>query len=148
MPELPENGSGVGYSFGLEVDGVLMAMVLEVFGLRLQRAVVEVKENAPDGTIHVRRVPGGPLPGEVVLTRALTADTTFETWVQAASLGGAAGAQRTAAIVLFDAEGRGVRRYALVDAWPSKLEICGPRGAQAGLLTERLVISYAETQPG
>lgn len=145
---LPEgNDSGVGYSFGLEIDGVLRATALEVSGLRLQRDVIELKEHGPDGAVHVKRLPGQPVPGEVALTRALTGDTTFETWVQDASLGGAAGASETVTIVVLDAGGLSVRRYSLIDAWPSKLEIGALRTAATGL-AERLVISFAATQPG
>lgn len=141
-----ESDPGASHSFGLEIDGVLVAMVSEVLGLRLQREVIELKETGADGTTHVRRLPGHPTPGEIVLTRALTGDSTFETWVVAASFGGAVGAPSSVAIVLLDSGGLGVRRYTLVDAWPVKLEIAG--ASAEGSLVERLVISYTATEPG
>jgi hypothetical protein len=67
MAPLPDTDASVGHSFGLEFDGVLISMVLEVFGLTLQRDVVEMKETGPDGKYHVRRVPGRPSPTEVVI---------------------------------------------------------------------------------
>lgn len=139
--------SGVGLSFGLEVDGVLTTMLTEVSGLRLERDVIELKENGPDGTVQVKRLPGQPKAGEVGLTRLLTADTTFETWAQDSSLRGASGGPGTVTIVVFDAAGLSVRRYTLIDAWPSKLEI-GALSVAPAPLTERLVLSFEATQPG
>ena len=141
MPGRRDHDSAVGHRLGLEVDGVRVTMLTDVSGLGLEREVIEVRQGAADGTTVTRRLPGWPKPGEVVLSRALTADTTFERWARDASLG-PPGSRPRAAVVLLDHAGSPVRRYALVNAWPSKLEISGLSAAGAAVPTETLVLVH------
>jgi phage tail-like protein len=141
MPGRREHDSAVGHRLGLEVDGVRVTMLTEVSGLGVEREVIEVRESAADGSTVTRRLPGRPRPGEVALSRVLTADTTFERWARDASLG-PPGARPRAAVVLFDQAGSPVRRYTLVNAWPSTLEISGLSLAGAAVPTETLVLVH------
>ena len=141
MPGHREHDSVVGHSFALEVDGVRVATLTEVSGLALERDVVEVKETAADGTFVIKRIPGRRRPGEVLLTRGLTDDRTFEHWVRDPVHGPGAG-HGAVSIVVFDVQGRPVATYALAEAWPRRLEIGGlTAGANEGL-TEQLVLVY------
>src|SRR4029079_7075348 len=72
---LPDIGSSVGHSFGLELDGVQVSGVSDVT-LMMEQDVVELKENGPDGKIVVRSLPGRPKAPEITLTRGVTADKT------------------------------------------------------------------------
>ena len=137
---LPDEDPGVGHSFGLELDGVLVARFTEVSGLGVEYDVVELKQNTPDGKYVVKRLPGRRKPAEVTLTRGLTSDGAFDDWVRAVGEGsGTAG--RSAAVVLHDEAGQVLRRFTLVNAWPSKLEIGARAAGGSTVLTERLVIT-------
>lgn len=141
MPGRREHDSAVGHRLGLEVDGVQITMLTEVGGLAVEREVIEVRQSAADGSTVTKRLPGRPKPGEVALSRVLTADTTFERWVRDASLG-PPGSRPRAALVVFDQAGSPVRRYALVNAWPSKLEISGLSLGGTAVPTETLLLVH------
>ena len=55
---LPDIGSSVGHSFGLELDGVQVSGISDVT-LTMEQDVVELKENGPDGKVVVRSLPDG-----------------------------------------------------------------------------------------
>lgn len=141
MPGRREHDSTVGHSFALEVDGVRVTMLTEVSGLAVEREVIEVRQSAADGSTVTRRLPGRTRPGEVALSRTLSADTTFQRWARDASLG-QPGWHPRAALVLFDHVGAVVRRYPLVNAWPSKLEISGLSLGGTAVPTETLVLVH------
>ena len=62
-------GSGVGHSFGIEIDGVTIKSITEVSGLKMEQDVIEYKENGPDGKYNIKKLPGRWKAGEVTLTR-------------------------------------------------------------------------------
>ena len=53
----------------------------EVSGLQWEREVIELREGG-DPDAPTRRLPGRMKPGQVTLTRGLTADLTFEQWMR------------------------------------------------------------------
>jgi phage tail-like protein len=111
-----------------------------VCGLAVEYDVIELKQNTPDGKYVVKRLPGRRKPTELTLTRGLTSDRAFDDWVKAVGEGsGTAG--RTAALVLHDEAGEVLRRFTLVNAWPSKLEIGALAADGSDVLTEKLVIT-------
>jgi len=130
-----------GHHFGLEVDGVRVAMLTEVTGLATERDVIELRENGADGRAVVRKLPGDLEVGEVVVSRLLSADRTFEQWMDDVALD-AAGARRNAAVVVFDRQGQPVATFTLAHAWPRRLEYTGLRADASELLTERLVLVH------
>ncbi len=142
MPGRREHDTAVGHTFALEVDGQRVTMLTEVSGLVLDREVAELKQTAPDGSIVIRRMPGRSTPGEVTLTRRLTADRTFEQWARDASLAPAPQAVGTVHLVVLDRQGRPVVTFALNRAWPRRLEVDGLRPAATDGLTERLALVY------
>ena len=143
---LPDLDGSVGHSFGLEIDGVEIRAISEVSGLAMEQDVIEVKENTPDGQFVVRKLPGRPKAGEVTLTRGLTADRSFESWVTALRADERT-ARKAGAIIVYDVEGSPVRRYRLVNAWPSKLEIGALETGDTSILTERLTLVYETLEP-
>jgi phage tail-like protein len=139
MPGRREHDAAVGHSFGLEVDGVRVAMLTEVSGLGWERDVIEVREGGdPDAT--TRRLPGRTKPGEVTLSRGLTTDLTFEQWMRDPVPVGQP--RRSVSIALFDAEGRAVARYHLEHAWPSKLAVTGLRSGGTEIALESLTLVH------
>src|SRR4029079_19645330 len=104
MP-LPDMDSAVGYSFGLEFDGVIIKQIQEVSGLKLEQDVIELKQNTPDGKYMIKKLPGRQKAGEVTLVRGLTADNSFEKWVKDSRFGKMAEARKGGAIIVYDYEG-------------------------------------------
>jgi phage tail-like protein len=139
MP-LPEIDTS--YGFVVEVDGVAVAGVREVDGLAMRRDLVEHKQQGPDGKYVVRRLPGRWKAGEVTVTRALTEDTTFESWLVDSRLRGTNGPPMDVAISIVDFEGQVTRRFELVAAWPVRLEVGPLKAGVTSVLTESLTIAF------
>ncbi len=143
---LPDIDSGVGHSFGLELDGVQIKGIIEVLGLKMEQDVVELKENGPDGKISVRKLPGRWKSPDITLTRALTTDAAFQTWVKQAQ-GGKDGVRKNGSISVFDFEGALVKKYLFTNAWPKSLEIGALQAGGPSVLSEQLVLVCESLQP-
>jgi phage tail-like protein len=143
---LPDIDTSVGHSIRLEVDGVLIPRISEV-GLKREQDVVELKENGPDATDILRKLPGSWNSPEVTLTRGLTSDTTFEKWVKESQLGEADSVRRSGAITVFDHEGALVRKYLFTKAWPKSLEVMTLEAGGTPTLSERLVLVCERLEP-
>jgi phage tail-like protein len=135
-------GSGVGHSFGIEIDGVVIKSITEVSGLKMEQDVIEYKENGPDGKYNIRKLPGRWKAGEVTLTRGLTEDTSFDKWVKDSQFGKMGDVRKGGAIIVFDYEGVAVKRYKLTNAWPKSVEVSSLKAGDTSVLTEKLVVTY------
>jgi phage tail-like protein len=143
---LPEGDSSVGHSFGLEFDGITINSITEISGLKLEQDVVEYKENGPDGKFQIKRLPGRPKAPDITLTRGLTSDNSFESWVKDSRFGKMSAVRKGGAIIVFDFEGTAVKRYKLTNAWPKSLEIGSLKAGDTSVLTEKLVITYEQME--
>jgi phage tail-like protein len=139
---LPDLDSSVGHSFGLEFDGIAIKQINEVSGLKIEQDVIELKENTSDGKYIIKKLPGRPKAGEVTLTRGLTADTSFQDWIQNSRFGKMSDARKGGAIIVYDFEGAPIKRYKLTNGWPKSLEIGSLKAGDTSVLTEKLVITY------
>jgi phage tail-like protein len=146
MP-LPDSAGGVGHSFGLEVDGVVITSITEVNGLKIEQDVIELKENTADGGYSIRKLPGRWKAGECTLTRGLTEDDSFEKWIKNSQIGDQ-GFRRNGAIIVFDFEGKQIKRYTITNAWPRSLEIGTLKAGDVSVLTEKLVLTYERVEFG
>ncbi len=135
-------GSGVGHSFGIEIDGVVIKSITEVSGLKMEQDVIEYKENGPDGKYNIKKLPGRWKAGEVTLTRGLTDDQSFEKWVKDSQFGKMGDVRKGGAIIVYDYEGTPVKRYKLTNSWPKSLEIGSLKAGDTSVLTEKLVVTY------
>jgi phage tail-like protein len=143
---LPEGDSSVGHSFGLEFDGITIKSITEISGLKLEQDVVEYKENGPDGKFQIKRLPGRPKAPDITLTRGLTSDNSFEKWVKDSRFGKMADVRKGGAVIVFDFEGKAVKRYKLTNAWPKSLEIGSLKAGDTSVLTEKIVITYEQME--
>jgi phage tail-like protein len=141
MP-LPDLDSSVGHSFGLEFDGVVIKQITEVSGLKMEQDVIELKQNTADGKYAIKKLPGRPKAGEVTVTRGLTEDNSFESWIKSSRFGKMSDARKNGAIIVYDYEGIAIKRYQLVNAWPKSLEIGTLKAGDTSVLTEKLAITY------
>jgi phage tail-like protein len=139
---LPDLDTSVGHSFGIEIDGVVIKQIQEVSGLKLEQDVIELKQNTADGKYVIKKLPGRFKAGEITLTRGLTADNSFEKWVQDSRFGKMTAARKGGAIIVYDFEGAAIKRYKLQNAWPKSLEINTLKAGDTSVLTEKLVVTY------
>src|SRR3954447_5401754 len=141
---LPDSfDSGVGYSFGLEFDGVAITSITEVSGLKMEQDVIELKENGgADGKHAVKKLPGRWKAGECTLKRGLTGDNSFEKWIKYAQLGQMKDARKGGSIIIFDYEGNELKRYKFTNAWPKSLEVGPLKAGEATPQTEPLILTY------
>jgi phage tail-like protein len=144
---LPELNTLVGHSFGIEVDGIVIAAIQEVSGLKMDQDVIDLKQNTSDGKYMVMRLPGRPKAGEVTLTRGLTADTGFEEWVNQSQFGQMSNARKNASVIVYDFEGTEIKRYNMTNAWPKTLELGSLKAGDTNVLTEKLTVAYETLQP-
>lgn len=138
---LPEGDSSVGHSFGLEFDGITIKSITEVSGLKIEQDVIELKENGPDGKFVIRKLPGRPKAPDITLTRGLSADNSFESWVKDSQFGKMGAVRKGGAIIVYDFEGNPIKRYKLTNAWPKSLEIGSLKAGDTSVLTEKLVLT-------
>ncbi len=143
---LPDMDAGVGHSFGLEFDSIVIKQIQEVTGLKIEQDVIELKENTPDGKYVIKKLPGRPKAGEVTLTRGLTADQSFSQWVEKSRLGNMSDARKGGAIIVYDYMGAPVKRYKLTNAWPKSMEIGSMKAGDTSVLTEKLTLTYEEIE--
>jgi phage tail-like protein len=139
---LPDFDAGVGHSFGLEFDSVVIKQIQEISGLKMEQDVIEMKSNTSDGKYMIRKLPGRRKAGEVTLTRGLTADNSFEKWIKTSELGNMSDARKGGAIIVYDYMGAPIKRYKLENAWPKSLEIGSLKAGDTTVLTEKLVLTY------
>jgi len=147
MPLASEFDTAIGWSFGIEVDGVTIKQIQEVSGLKMEVDVVELKENTADGKYVNKKMLGRPLAGECTLTRGLTDDRTFDDWIKKTRFGDLQGARKGGSIIVYDQMGAEVKRYKFTDAWPKSLELGTMKAGAAEVLTEKLTIVFDSIEP-
>ncbi len=143
---LPDFDSSVGHSFGLEIDGVVIKQIQEVTGLKMEQDVIEYKSNTPDGKYMIKKLPGRWKAGECTLTRGLTADNSFEKWVQNSQFGKMGDVRKNGSIIVFDYIGAPIKRYKITNAWPKSLELGALKAGDTSVVTEKLVVTYEQME--
>ena len=123
-----DHDSAVGHSFGLELEGVNVAL-MDVVGLVLS-------------VFGLGRPSDPPQPATVTLVRGLTSDRRFVQWVQEAHGRGPGHTARRATIVVFAHDGSPVARYHLENAWPSKLDVSGLKAGSSQVLMESIELAH------
>ena len=142
---LPDIGSSVGHSFGLELDGVQVSAISDVT-LKMEQDVVELKENGPDGKVVVRSLPGRSKAPEITLTRGVTADNTFRAWVQQVQAG-KDGVRKNGSVRVVDQAGALVTTYRFTNAWPRSVEISTLQAGGSSIISERLALVCERLDP-
>lgn len=146
MPLQPMDTT-VGWSFGLEFDGVVIKQIQEVTGLKMDVDVIDLKENTNDGKYVNKRLPGRPQAGEVTLTRGMTDDKSFDDWIKKSRFADMGGARKGGAIIVYDHMGQPLKRYKLTNCWPKSLEIGSLKAGDTSVLTEKLTLTHEGCEP-
>lgn len=139
----PMDGA-VGHSFGVEYDGVMIKKITEISGLKMEQDKIELKQNTNDGKFSITNLPGRPKAGQITVSRALTDDKSFETWINDSRFGKMSSVRKTGAVIVYDYEGAELKRYNMVNAWPVSLELGSMKAGATDVLTEKLTIAFEE----
>lgn len=144
---LSELDKAVGHSFGIEIDGVQIKHIQEMSGLKMEQDTIELKQNGTDGKYIIEKLPGRPKAGEVTLTRDLTDDDSFAKFIQESCSGKVGDTAQDGHIIVYNATGSAIKRYKLTACWPKSLEVGTRKTGDTYVLTEKLVITYEQTEP-
>jgi phage tail-like protein len=132
-------------TFLVEVDGQAVGQFLDVSGLELTVATEDIVEGGQNGYVH--KVPGRMSWPNITLSRGVTQNDRFFSWVQESSGEGFAGkgnkiGRSTVAVVMTSQQGKRLRTWELEGAFPVRWK--GPQFSSAGSdnLTEEIEITH------
>ena len=114
----------IGFSFALDVQGVLSGYFTEVSGLGSETEVVEHKVTDQKGRDLIQKIPGRLKFTDVTLKRGVTKDMQIWKWRKSVEDGDIVGARKNATITVYDQSLAAVAKWNLTNAWPSK--VSGP----------------------
>ena len=123
----------------LAVEGFQIASFSELSELTVE---VEPEENQDTSSSAIlKKVPGRPKFPSVTLKRGITHGVELWAWHEAARQGNLSTARRNATLVMYDSAGEAVLKYALVNAWPSKLRGGPVAAGGTDAVTETVTLS-------
>jgi phage tail-like protein len=128
----------VGYHFAVSVAGAPAGYFPVVSGIGSANQVVEQRLLA-DGLEIVRKIPGRVSWNDVLLERTISADLFFWAWRRQTELR-TAGYRRNIELLLIDADGRDVARWACKNAWPSRISAPRPKCGSGLLVAETITL--------
>lgn len=131
-----------GYSFQVEIDGVVIAQFKEISGLSSEIQVIEHRENKSGGIPIIKKLPGSRKWGDITLKRGKTHDKALWDWMKQASDGDIDGARRNGSIVLYDYARGEVGRYNFESGWPSKVSVGTLQAGGNDILLEECTIVH------
>src|SRR5579872_6943063 len=99
---LPDFDTGVGWSFGLDIDNIEIKEIQEISGLKLEVDAIEMKHNTSDGKYINKKLPGRMKSGEITLTRGVTADVKWHEWIKLVMNGEMMPARKNGTINIYD----------------------------------------------
>jgi phage tail-like protein len=140
--------TGVGWSFGIEVDGVEIKEIQEVTGLKLEADVIELKHNTGDGKYINKKLPGRKKAGEITLTRGITGNTSWVDWIEHVFKGDMTAARKNGAIKIYDYMGSQTMEFKFTNGWPKSVEISTLKAGDTSVVTEKLTIAHEGLEKG
>jgi phage tail-like protein len=142
MPIFSEYDSGVGWSFGLEIDGIMIKDIQEIDGLKLEVDEIEMKAQTPDGKYVNKRLPGRKKSGELTFTRGITSDKTWANWIEKVFHGDMMSARKNGAVKVFNYQGEMAQEYKFTNGWPKSVEMSGLKAGDTSVMTEKLTMVH------
>jgi len=134
--------TGVGWSFGLEIDGIEIREIQQIDGLKLEADEIELKHNTVDGKYVNKRLPGRKKAGELTFTRGITNDKTWQSWIENVFTGNMISARKNGVIKIYNYAGQLAQEFKFVNGWPKSIEISSLKAGDTSLLTEKLVMVH------
>lgn len=115
----------LGFTFALELQGVLAGYFLECSGIGSENDIIEHKVVDKQGHEIVRKIPGRLKWQDVTLKRGITSDMEIWKWRQNVVDGKMSDARKSVSITMFDRKYTPVAIWNFSNAWPSK--VTGPQ---------------------
>ena len=102
--------------FYVQVDGIMSAVFTEVGGLQVETTVFDYEEGGNNGFVH--RLPGRTKVSNLTLKRGMSTSNDFFKWN--ASITRGVIDRRNVSVIMFDAGGKELLRWNLLNAYPVK----------------------------
>jgi len=134
--------TGVGWSFGLEIDGVEIKEIQEVTGLKLESDAIELKHNTSDGKYINKRLPGRKKSGELTFTRGITGNKGWVDWIDHVFKGDMKSARKNGVVKLYNYQGDSTMEFKFTNGWPRSLEISNLKAGDTTVVTEKLTLVH------
>ena len=147
MSIFDEYDTGVGWSFGLEIDGVEIREIQEIDGLKLEADEIELKHNTIDGKYVNKRLPGRKKAGEITFTRGITMDKKWQTWIDNVFKGDMKSARKNGVIKIYNYKGLVAQEFKFVNGWPKSIEISSLKAGDTSVVTEKLTMVHEGLEP-
>lgn len=135
----------IGMSFSIKVDGGReIAAIKEISGLKLEVDVVELKQQTSKGSYINTKIMGRPKSGTITLTRVMTEDDCFEKWMNDSysETPGVKVPRADAVITVYDVQMKPIKKFTVMDAQPSSLEITQMQAGGTAALEEKLTLQH------
>lgn len=135
------------FKFEVEVDGFVRAGFSKVTGLKQTTEIIEYREGGENET--PRKLPGQTKFDNITLERGKTIDTDFTDWAgQVFTIDARDGAQgddnfrKRVVIYLKDKSGARVRKWTLVQTWPTEYSAGDLDASSNEVLVNSLVLAH------
>lgn len=132
----------VGFTFGLDIDGVTVGFFTSVSGIGSSHEVIEHKVVDPSGHELVQKIPGRLTWEDITLKRGITNAMDLWEWRAKVEKGTMKDARKNGSIVMYDRNYEETARWNFENGWPSK--VSGPEldssGGDVGI--EEVTISH------
>lgn len=102
------------HRFYLQIDGVNLAIFLEVEGLQVETDIFEYVEGGNNGFVH--KLPGQTRVGNLTLKRGLVATNELFDWYMKVASGTIE--RRNLSVIIYTYDGSELRRWNFFDAYP------------------------------
>jgi phage tail-like protein len=136
-----------GYSFSVEIDGVMVAQFKEVSGLSAEIQTIEHRENTMKGLPVLKKLPGALKWGDLTLKRGRTDSTALWDWIKQVQGGDIDGARKNGSVVLYDYKHGEVSRFNFQNGWPSKVSLGSLQAGGNDVLVEECTITHEGVAP-
>jgi phage tail-like protein len=139
-----KNGSEdfVASRYVLSQNGTVLATFDDLLGMTSEVEAVEYKTGGEKGPAF-GKLAGRAKPPTVTLRRVMTYGLGLFQWHQEARAGKPS-AFRTVDLVMYNAAGKAVARWSLVNAWPSKVEVSALKAGANSIPTESVTLTADE----
>ena len=114
----------------------------EVSAAAAEFEVIEYNFAENDGTPGYYVLPGKMKPPEITLKRGVTKDFSAWQWAKEVQDGKMATARSHGTIMLCDQDGTPVREFNVLNAWPKKVTMPGPKSGSNEVLIEEISRGY------
>lgn len=133
-------------TFGVEIDGVTIALFQELSGITSELDVIELKQNTKDGKYVIHKMAGNRKPPTITLKRGKDSSMDIWEWHKKVVDGKLSDARKNGSVVLYDYDHSEVGRYNFMNAWPSKVSMSSLKSGANEVLMEETTLVCEELE--